>query len=98
MESLKVPYLELTALSEPHEPESIEQVFSSRVPQLTCIWMSLPGASGLGKLTTETMKNQRGTLKNHKKTFWNQKKLSGTLTNHKKHSGTVKKQPGTMKN
>ena len=25
----------------------------SRVPQLTCIWMSLPGASGLGKLTTK---------------------------------------------
>ena len=24
----------------------------SRVPQLTCIWMSLPGASGLGKLTS----------------------------------------------
>ena len=23
----------------------------SRVPQLTCIWMSLPGASGLGNLT-----------------------------------------------
>ena len=23
-----MPYLELTALSEPHEPESIEQVFS----------------------------------------------------------------------
>ena len=27
------------------------QVATSRVPQMTCIWMSLPGASGLGKLT-----------------------------------------------
>ena len=26
--------------------------FHSRVPQLTCIWMSLPGASELGNLTT----------------------------------------------
>ena len=25
---------------------------TSRVPQMTCIWMSLPGASGLGNLTT----------------------------------------------
>ena len=25
---------------------------TSRVPQLTCIWMSLPGASGLGNLTS----------------------------------------------
>ena len=28
------------------------QYMLSRVPQLTCNWMSLPGASGLGKLTT----------------------------------------------
>ena len=26
-------------------------VYDSRVPQLTYIWMSLPGASGLGNLT-----------------------------------------------
>ena len=31
VESLKVPFLELTALSEPHEPESIEQVFSPSI-------------------------------------------------------------------
>ena len=27
-------------------------VYDSRVPQLACIWMSLPGASGLGNLTS----------------------------------------------
>ena len=27
-------------------------VITSQVPQLTCIWMLLPGASGLGNLTT----------------------------------------------
>ena len=30
---------------------------TSRVPQLTCIWMSLPGASGLGKLTTKYIRH-----------------------------------------
>ena len=27
-------------------------VYDNRVPQLTCTWMSLPGASGLGNLTS----------------------------------------------
>ena len=32
-------------------PKSLQHV-SRRVPQLTCTWMSLPGATGLGKLTS----------------------------------------------
>ena len=32
---------------------------SSRVPQLTNIWMSLPGASGLGNLTTFELLNKK---------------------------------------
>ena len=43
------------------------------------------------------MKNQPGTLKNHKIHSGTKKKLTWNLKNHKKHSGTVKKQPGTMK-
>ena len=30
---------------------TISDIRKSRVPQLTCIWMSLPGASVLGNLT-----------------------------------------------
>ena len=30
---------------------TISDIPKSRVPQLACIWMSLPGASGLGNLT-----------------------------------------------
>ena len=33
------------------ERETSHRVRTSRVPQLTCIWMSLPGVSGLGNLT-----------------------------------------------
>ena len=31
--------------------EPLVLVYDSQVPQLTCIWMSLPGASGLGNPT-----------------------------------------------
>ena len=36
---------------EGEEKHQVAQLDGSRVPQLTCIWMSLPGASGLGNLT-----------------------------------------------
>ena len=37
------------------------QGFPCRVPQLTCIWMSLPGASGLGNLTSGNLCFQEDT-------------------------------------
>ena len=38
---------------------TISDIPKSRVPQLTCIWMSLPGASGLGNLTKTLLKALR---------------------------------------
>ena len=44
---------------------------TSRVPQLTCIWMSLPGASGLGNQTT--FKSQQRQMVSDKDRTWVQK-------------------------
>ena len=40
-----------------HRVGSLDHKVCSRVPQLTCIWMSLPGASGLGKLTSQFLQD-----------------------------------------